>query len=247
MNKSVSGNPQSVNEKVMIWRYLDFAKFMSLLDKQALFFSRADKLSDQFEGSWTRINLEEYSASFKNYSKVGEENLDFLRNIRKYTIVNCWHWNEYESAAMWKLYNNSDEGIAIQSNLDSLIKELKKIEIDGVLQIFDVKYIDFESFSMPKGDLTAPFFHKRKSFAHEQEIRAVIQQLPFNKSGQLDLTIKPHESGINIPVDLNMLIKKILVSPTAPQWFMDLVCAVIKKYNLDKPVIQSSLAEPSLL
>ncbi len=236
-----------MNEKVMIWRYLDFTKFISLLDKQALFFTRADKLLDQFEGSWTKANLERLSASFKDYVKGGEKILDFLRKIRKYTIVNCWHWNEYESAAMWELYIKSDAGIAIQSTFDSLIKELGKNEVQGVMNIHDVKYIDFESFSMPEGDLIAPFFHKRKSFAHEQEIRAVIQQLPINKLGQIDWTIKPHDSGIYIPVDLNILIKNILVSPTAPQWFMDLVGAVVKKYNLDKPVKQSSLADPSLL
>jgi hypothetical protein len=37
-----------------IFRYMDLAKFVSLLDTRALFFSRADLLGDAFEGSVTR-------------------------------------------------------------------------------------------------------------------------------------------------------------------------------------------------
>jgi hypothetical protein len=33
-----------------IWRYLDFTKFIDLLDKSSLFFCRLDKLGDPFEG-----------------------------------------------------------------------------------------------------------------------------------------------------------------------------------------------------
>ncbi len=41
------------NENSKIWRYLDFAKFISILDRKALFFVRADRLSDKFEGSYS--------------------------------------------------------------------------------------------------------------------------------------------------------------------------------------------------
>ncbi|KAF5417648.1 MAG: hypothetical protein C5S38_01290 [Candidatus Methanophagaceae archaeon] len=47
------------DEDIKIWRYIDFTKFVSLLDKKALFFARADRLSDSFEGSY----LERFSAS----------------------------------------------------------------------------------------------------------------------------------------------------------------------------------------
>ena len=40
----------------ILWRYMDFTKFVSLLEKQALFFPRADKLGDPFEGSFTKVN-----------------------------------------------------------------------------------------------------------------------------------------------------------------------------------------------
>jgi len=35
----------------ILWRYLDLEKFKSLLETRALFYCRADKFSDPFEGS----------------------------------------------------------------------------------------------------------------------------------------------------------------------------------------------------
>ena len=35
----------------VLWRYLDFTKFVALLDTKALFFARIDKLEDRFEGT----------------------------------------------------------------------------------------------------------------------------------------------------------------------------------------------------
>ncbi len=37
---------------------MDFAKFISILDKEALFFSSADKLGDPFAGSFPKANVE---------------------------------------------------------------------------------------------------------------------------------------------------------------------------------------------
>jgi hypothetical protein len=39
-----------------VWRYMDFTKFLSLLDDQHLFFARADMLGDPFEGSLAQYN-----------------------------------------------------------------------------------------------------------------------------------------------------------------------------------------------
>jgi hypothetical protein len=45
------------DENTRIWRYLDFTKFVSLLDRQALFFTRVDKLGDAFEGSSSKADI----------------------------------------------------------------------------------------------------------------------------------------------------------------------------------------------
>ena len=40
-----------------LWRYMDFTKLVSLLEHRAIFFARADKLGDPFEGAWSNVNL----------------------------------------------------------------------------------------------------------------------------------------------------------------------------------------------
>ncbi len=43
------------DENVKIWRYMDFTKFFSFIDKKALFFTRIDQLEDKFEGRFTKF------------------------------------------------------------------------------------------------------------------------------------------------------------------------------------------------
>src|SRR3954466_4331681 len=43
-----------------IWRYMDFTKFVDLLDSKRLFFSRGDLLGDPFECSYPRGNHDHY-------------------------------------------------------------------------------------------------------------------------------------------------------------------------------------------
>jgi len=156
------------NDEAKIWRYMDFTKFVSLLDKSALFFSRADKLDDPFEGSYSKANVKLRPQMYKD--KIPPDVLKHLTEFHKlfvkYTIINCWHLNEYESAAMWKLYLKSNEGIAVRSTFNRL-----KVSFEAekrVIFIGKVQYIDYEKDWLPEGNALYPFVHKRKSFAHEQ-------------------------------------------------------------------------------
>lgn len=231
------------NENVKIWRYMDFTKFMSLLDRSALFFTRADKLGDPFEGSFPKVNVELRPEIYKD--KIPPSALKSFSKLRmsflKCTIVNCWHLNEYESAAMWKLYLKSNEGIGIQSTFNRLINCLK----DGNHHTFigRVKYIDYEKDWIPEGNSLIPFVRKRKSFEHERELRAVIQDFSYNKNGEINLLKPPFDEGLYIPVDLNLLVDRVYLAPTSPKWLFELVESVIKKYHLKKEVHQSSLDE----
>ena len=40
-----------------IWRYMDLAKFLSLLEDEALFFSSASSMSDNFEGTRSSLTV----------------------------------------------------------------------------------------------------------------------------------------------------------------------------------------------
>jgi hypothetical protein len=230
--------PENGNAK--IWRYIDFTKFVCLLDKSALFFSRADRLGDQFEGSYSRANVRLRPEVYKDIPPDVLENISkFCRIFVKHTAINCWHLSDYESVAMWNLYRKSADGIAIQSTFD-LLKTSLKDETHNV-HIGKVRYIDFEKDWMPEGNTLYPFVHKRRSFEHEKELRAVIQELLYKKNGEIDWSRPSFDDGIYVQVDLDVLIDKIYLAPTSPKWLLELIRSITEKYDLDKDVLPSSL------
>lgn len=229
------------DENAKIWRYMDFTKFVSLLDKSALFFTRADKLDDPFEGSFPEVNVKLRPELYKDKipPKALEDLSQFSRLFIRCTVINCWHLNEYESAAMWKLYIKSDEGIAISSTFKRLTSCFKDEKHN--IHVGRVKYIDFEKDWMPEGNSFYPFVHKRKSFKHEQEVRAIIQEFSYGKNGGIDLSKTPFDDGIYISIDLDILINEIHLAPTCPEWLHEVVKSVTRKYGLNKKVLRSDL------
>lgn len=116
------------NPNVKIWRYMDFAKYVSLLIQGALWFSRIDRLQleDRFEGSSSRLNLTILRSELEKFDLPRTEIERLTRppevstRSHENSYVNCWHMNQRESAAMWKLYARSGDAIAVQSTYSRL-------------------------------------------------------------------------------------------------------------------------------
>ena len=235
--------PEDENSK--IWRYMDFTKFVSLIDKNILFFTRVDYLDDNFEGSFSRVFIAPKlypkrmsKEQIPQWLEKTRRDFSFLNNaLRRSTAVNCWHINEYESAAMWKLYLKSDEGIAIQSTYRRLTESFDDYK-DNDVWVGVVNYIDYEKEPMPQENIYSPFICKRKSFEHEKELRAVIVNrsksefpvVPLHIPDDLPkyYSLEEISSGLEVPVNVEKLIENIYVSPTAKSWFKDLVISVLK-------------------
>jgi len=235
------------NPNCKIWRYMDFTKFVEMLQNQALFFSRADKLGDPFEGSYSKENVrlrpQFYREMFKKGTKKSsakslEKWSKITKLIPRWTYINCWYINEHESAAMWKLYSSSKEAIAIQSTYQKLFDCLPEKDFF----VGKVNYIDYDKEWMPEGNTFYPFVHKRKSFEHEHELRAVHQNFQ-HEDDEIFLDLPNEKSGISVSVNLNQLIEKVFVAPETAEWFKNLVKGVLEKYVFDFEVKQSRLDE----
>ena len=136
---------------------------------------------------------------------------------------------------MWSLYVNSKEGIAIQTTFKEFKECFNKTERE--VFIGKVKYIDYEIESIGNQDILSPFVHKRKSFKHENELRAVLCELPNDYN--FDNVV--YEFGSYIEIDIHKLIQNVYVSPLAPKWFYELVKSTISRFNFNFNVIQSNL------
>lgn len=212
---------------------MDFTKYVAFLDSNSLFFSRSDKFEDPYEGATSRFNVKIRPEVYKEIPEPNRTNMlnqisNFTKSLREWVFINCWHMNENESAAMWKLYAYSNEAIAVQSTYQKLFDCLPPETYVGI-----VKYIDYEKDWLPESNAFYPFIHKRLSFQHEQELRAVIQEL---KPG-----VPNFESGRLVKVDIQNLVEKIYIAPTAPNWFLSLAKNVTQKYGFDVDVSSSSL------
>ena len=221
---------QPDDENIKVWRYMDFTKFVSLINTQKLYFSRADKFNDPFEGSWPLKNIELREKLYKGRTISGQKmsNDEVSKMIESYKLhnaINCWHANEYESSAMWNLYLKCDEGVAIQTTY----KRLKTSIIDNE-KVFlgNVRYIDYETESIYQFSNLEPFFHKRKCFEHEREVRAIVN---FENEILMD--------GLQISVDLENLIQNLYVPPNSPEWFFALVKNEVVKCGYAFKVKQS--------
>jgi hypothetical protein len=234
---------------VKIWRYFDFTKFVSLIQKKALFFSRADKFKDPFEGSWTQLDAEKRQqlrihdikaqkefVSAEEIDKILKQDSIFYKHIKKTTLVNSWHYNESESAAMWKLFLKSNEGIAIQTTTTRFKESFNHFSLP--VYIGKVNYIDYDrdQFYYPFNNTFVAFVHKRRAFEHEREYRAILSLDP---NFVWDEEEDPH--GKYVPVDVNVMIEKIYVSPGTPSWYTGLIISMCEKYGLHKEVVPSIL------
>jgi len=244
-----------------IWRYMDLAKFISLLSKEALYFANPNQFDDPYEFHLPKshnIEREEkiYKPAIENMNKLKKEmikNKPSLEKTNEFKIfeqqidnlptkfknaekeakerfgVSCWHINDYENEALWKIYTNQGQGIAIETTADKLEKSLtfhRKI-------IFDkVRYEDFGVAPIEKGHSHYSGFIKRKAFDYEKEFRAMVL-----------LDEKDYKKGCFVEVKLDILIEKIHISPLMPKYFLDSVKYLCKDklYDLEEKIIQSSL------
>jgi hypothetical protein len=223
---------------------MDFTKFVAMLEHSSLYFSRADLLGDPFEGSHSRANEQMRPARYPSIPEdvlktMGKHLGAIAKDTRLGIFVNCWHMNNAESAGMWRLYAKTNEAVAVRSSFEKLHRLMDEDVYLGVVQ-----YIDFERDWLAEGNAFYPYVHKRLSFSHEAELRAVMQRIP-QSNGIPDPTAPQPLLGIQKHVALDDLIDSVYVAPTCPPWFRDLVQSVCERYELKKPVHKSSLdAEP---
>jgi len=153
---------EPLDKNVKIWRYMDFYKFVSILEYNSLFFPNIKCLKkfDKMEGF-----LPNNVAKYISHPSL----LYALKEARKTLFVNCWHINKIESYAMWKTYLNNNEGIAIQSTFERLKNSLAGYEKD--IFFGKVKYIysnDIKNKLIwePKINAFNLVLNKRKSFEY---------------------------------------------------------------------------------
>jgi hypothetical protein len=259
---------QNIPDETPIWRYMDLASFLFLVEESSLHFSRLDKLEDKFEGSLGVINIR---ARQDQLNEVPEQIREHFLNSsirhneegRKCIFVNCWSINEHESAALWKIFTKGN-GIAIRSTIGRLKKALEQDTSNAVL-FSPINYFDPTQDGVSFQTAITPYTFKRKSFEYEREFRAIIVKFPTKTTNGDPITVDPfnknesapivysintelnlNEGGLDLPITTSELIKELYISPNSPEWFFRLVDKTTKNKKLNFLVKKSSLDDPAL-
>jgi hypothetical protein len=232
----------NANPNTTIFRYLDFAKFMSLLENKSLYLTRADRFEDPLEGFLPDWYMDRMMIGMsllldeKQIMKAREDILSEVDELKKRTFISCWNEAIDESYALWQIYAKK-YGVALKTKLYKLEELIKETPA----KIFKVKYIDDnskdivfppisneeQSFSL----LRNFFVCKQKHYSYENEIRIILIEENKNETNPIPID------------DLSKFIDEIYVSPFAEEWFLDLVRKIVNdRYKLrDTKVIKSKV------
>ncbi len=242
-------------ENIVIWRYMDIPSFLSLITERSLTFVRADLFEDKYEGKLpikTALHIDEITRqeiengitdkSYWNFSKILNENNGGV-------YINCWCNENHEMVHMWKIYSK-ENGLAIQTDYSTL-KE--SFETNEIIYPSQIKYIDFENEYVDwKSNSLITYSIKRKEYKSENEFRLMLAypreiEDKIILDGDVDSITRQRKKlylthpVVKCKVNPQLLIKKILISPYAPNWYLDIIKNIIKKYNINIEVLQSKL------
>ena len=92
------------DDDAVVWRYMTFTKLVSMLHTQALYFTRLDRFEDEFEGTLPQRTYEALSPQLRECFDLE----------RKNALASCWSLGDHESAALWKIFVNGNEGVAVK-------------------------------------------------------------------------------------------------------------------------------------
>jgi len=241
---------------VRVWRYMAVERFELLLE-EGVFFARSHLFEDQREGSAThRQALSKlFPPLMVRSSRTGvrkpitEFFADHGRWDRQWVCVSCWHMNEVESDAMWKLYAPAGKAVCVQSTYRRLDESLRSAVPDAPWHIMGVvRYIDHATGIIPSEAILARYFYKPREYAHEREVRAILWDLPVDQESvpkRIRNDAVPENDGWPLPVaDLNHLIERVYVAPRSSPELAARVRAAMDKEKVTAPLSRSSLETP---
>jgi len=200
-----------------------------MLVSQTLYLARVDKLGDRFEGMFPKVDVK----GLLQDEMTRQYNAEKAKNGRRFYYVNCWHANESESDAMWKVYSN--HGIAIRTTVRQLQKSFgtKGSEHVWLLPVSHDFEKGWKGFPLSHATLQA-CLTKRKPFVHEQEVRVIWWDEDTERAG------RPPYDGIRVRCDTKRLIDSVYLAPTNGRW-KETIQRTLESFGITAQVVPSDL------
>lgn len=240
-------------------RYLPFAKYVDFLCN-GLFCPKVSLFEDPWEGHV----FHGISAQPENRRSIAA----LMNNAKNWVYASCWHAAKHESYAMWKIYGQYSDAIAIHTSVTKL-KELMASNYqrqgDPVALLTTVEYVSPSDETLPKLDaetiysvsypilkdeevlrwlniMQTCFGLKPPEYAYEDEVRLLILDRGAPKFlEQTKISNKSDKVGRYIPIDnYNDFLSGVTISPNAGRWFVRLLEQVNEKFGLERVAVRQS-------
>jgi hypothetical protein len=216
-----------------LWRYMELARFLQLIDGRHLWFSRTDKFNDPLEGTLTDGEFFYEPETPDEPPVFREATADPLAQITRHTTyVNCWRMGGNESIAMWDLYGKGTGVVAVTTTVGLLKRQLESDHRS--VYIAEVQYVDWQAPNVIRGmfDLIT---RKDISYQHEVEARLFF----WNTAGiQAEGIYRPDEipPGFTFGIDPQEALTQIWISPREHPSMKPLIEGLIARYGLQIPI-----------
>jgi hypothetical protein len=176
---------EGIDGEMILWRYMDIAKFVSMLEQNAIWLARADTFGDKYEGRFPDEMREYIENAYEAYDDEDDDSpvndaSDFQDYLVKNTFISCWHHNLEENMVMWEIYGKETNAIAIQTTAKSIVNSIDTSFISGYS--LKMKNVEYKNANEISGILRYEdsFFRKRKHFSFEKEVRISLDT--YNRS-----------------------------------------------------------------
>jgi hypothetical protein len=240
------------SQDVVIWRFMNMAKFRDLMVTGELYFCRADRFAnDEREG----LPPEEYLPALLRLNPLDvhdQQELDHHvgsgAQFRESFYISCWHLFRNETNKMWKEYG--EDGVAICSRYYLLKSALDAMDDRAFLGLVRYGSKHLRGFNLFRFITT-----KRAEYEDEQEVRAMLWIMDplATMNRHFDVDNRAHPCPLTQPpdrvlpghkrrVDLQALITEIVVTPWASPATFDEVNRLAKSNGYTIPLRPSGLS-----
>ena len=241
-----------------LWRYMNLSQFLWMLYERSLYFATLSEFEDKWEGKLpSRViehTLQKGVARAQGFGvgaekalatgkwHVGSKGNQAQKEGEAYRFM-CWHENKAESVAMWKLYTQGHDGVAIQTTTARMESCLSRLPYLGLGRV-DYSGHEIDEEGKPSGGTPLALL-KRRSFAHEQEVRVFMHNYD-----RPDLAAKWAEEfsdkeegprGGVVKIDIGHLIERVVASPEYPAWAIPSLQSIVSSAGLAVKVETSDL------
>lgn len=240
------GDAPEPADDLVLWRYLDFPKFLDLLTTSTLKMPRASSMEDGYEGVLGEADVDARLRAWKrrgepSYLRQASWNMELKATFfwRDRTYVSCWNSFPTENAGLWRIYGD-DKGLVIKTTWKRLKESLNASDCVETVFYGHVEYKNFATDAADSESYTDQYFSKRIEFAHENEFRLVAhdssREHNYNDDDPTELP-----KFATVACDLNILIDELIISPRLGGWVKKSVAETSQKFGGDWRVRQSNL------